>query len=86
MNDIIEEMAPAVVYDEESGQILQSELQDLEESPQPTTTPIVLISDNHESFDTSVEDMYPQTLILLFLAMGIVLALILKGVDYERLN
>lgn len=86
MNDEFMEIAPAVAYDEENQILLQSDSEQVEESPQPTNTPIVLVTENHEFFDTSVEDMYPQTLILLFIAMGLVLAMILRGVDYERIN
>lgn len=86
MNEDIKEIAPAIVYDEENEILLQSDQEQVEESPQPINTPIVLVTENHETFDTPVEDMFPQTLILLFVAMGLVLAMILRGSDYERLN
>lgn len=86
MNEDIKEIAPAIVYDEENEIMLQSDHEQVEESPQPTNEPMVLVTENHETFDTSVEDMFPQTLILLFVAMGLVLAMILRGSDYERIN
>lgn len=86
MNEDIKEIAPAIVYDEENEILLQSDQEQVKEIPQPTNTPIVLVTDNHETFDTSVEDMLPQTLILLFVAMGLVLVFILRGADYERIN
>lgn len=58
-----------------------AEKQELSSTPQP-----VIIIQEKETFDTSIEDIQPLTLIMIFFMMIIVLIFLLRGADYERFN
>ena len=76
-----------IMEGEDGEQILEiSEVESLE-SPSPSPTPLIVVSDGYrETFDTSVEDMQPITLFLAILVLLITLFYIIKGVDYGEFN
>lgn len=52
---------------------------DVLESPSPSPTPVIIVEDAVETFDTSVEDMQPLTLLIVFAIAIVVLLYILRG-------
>lgn len=53
----------------------------------PSPTPIIVVSDGYrETFDTSIEDMQPLTLLIVFLVFLVTLLYVVKGVDYGDFN